>query len=341
MSKSLFISDYSLLNHVTLAHPESAGRLEAILEAFQDSQHKGLLNLSVKRQASLDEIAMVHEPAYINEVLKLKGKTANLDPETQISPGSVDAAILAAGLSLELVEQIISGKTQNGFALIRPPGHHSRPSGAMGFCVFNNIAIATKKALAMGIKRVLILDWDVHHGNGTQEAFYEDDRVLFIDIHQDNLFPQNSGTLKQNGSGKGTGFTVNIPLPPGCADNDYLYIFDQLVEPLALKYQPELILVSAGFDAHESDPLGGMKLTTKGFGLLAERTKHLAESLCGGKIALFLEGGYDPYFLDKNVMECAEVLINKTINVSAEPQIKIASLEVERITKEIYGTYFK
>jgi acetoin utilization deacetylase AcuC-like enzyme len=341
MAKHLFLSDRGMLDHVTHAHPESAGRLEAILEAFEDSTCKEFLDLSIKRHATVDEIALVHERAYVNEVLKLKGKTAYLDPETQISPGSVDAALLAAGLGLELVEQVVNGKVQNGFALVRPPGHHSRPSGAMGFCVFNNIAIAAKRALAMGIKRILILDWDVHHGNGTQEAFYADDQILFIDIHQDNLFPQNSGTLKEGGSGKGAGFTVNIPLPPACVDDDYLSIFDQLVEPLAIKYQPELILVSAGFDAHESDPLGGMKLTTKGFGLLAERAKHLADSLCGGKMILFLEGGYDPYFLAKNVMECAEVLAVKSNRPDRKEKMKTASSEVERIIKEIYGVHFK
>lgn len=341
MSRHLFLSDYSMLNHVTHSHPENSSRLKAILEVMEESLCKEFLDLSVMRNATVDEITRVHEPAYVKNVLALKGLTANLDPETQISPGSVDAALLAAGLGLELVEQIVNGKAQNGFALVRPPGHHSRPSGAMGFCVFNNIAIAAKQAMAMGIKRILILDWDVHHGNGTQEAFYGDDRVLFVDIHQDNLFPQNSGTLKENGSGKGVGFTVNIPLPPACHDGDYLYVFDRLVRPLAVRYQPELILVSAGFDAHRLDPLGGMKLTTEGFSLLAKRTKHLAESLCGGKIALFLEGGYDPYFLAKNVMACAEALANKISQTHPAEKIKMPSRDVERMTKEIYGIHFK
>ncbi|HEV8052374.1 MAG TPA: histone deacetylase, partial [Parachlamydiaceae bacterium] len=284
MAKHLILSDYDMFNHVTRAHPESAGRLLAILEAFEERPCKEFLNLSVKRRATVDEIMQVHEPAYVNDVLALKGRTANLDPETQISPGSVDAALLAAGLCLELADQVVKGKIENGFALVRPPGHHSRPSAAMGFCVFNNIAIACKRALDMGIKRILIFDWDVHHGNGTQEVFYEDERVLFIDIHQENLFPQNSGLIKEIGSGKGLGFTVNLPLPPSCGDNDYLYAFDQIVEPLAVRFRPELILVSAGFDAHESDPLGGMKLTTKGFGLLAARVKRLAEVFCEGKM---------------------------------------------------------
>jgi acetoin utilization deacetylase AcuC-like enzyme len=237
--------------------------------------------------------------------------------------------------------QVVKGKAKNGFAFLRPPGHHSRPSGAMGFCVFNNIAIAAKQALAMGVKRILIFDWDVHHGNGTQEVFYDDDRVLFVDIHQENLFPHNSGAQKEVGNGNGKGYTVNIPLPPLCSDADYLYVFDQLVEPFVDKYQPELILVSAGFDAHESDPLGGMKLTTNGFGLLAERTKRLAEKNCGGKLAMFLEGGYDPYFLAKNVMACAEVLAGKESSDKIPKILKPESKQVENIVKEIYGIHSK
>lgn len=160
----------------------------------------------------------------------------------------------------------------------------------------------------MGVKRVLIFDWDVHHGNGTQEVFYEDSSVLFIDIHQDNLFPSGSGAASEQGQGKGLKATRNIPLLPGCGDAEYLHAFDTVVKPLVDSFRPELILVSAGFDAHESDPLGGMRLTTQGFASLAKKTLLLAEEHAAGKIALFLEGGYNPYFLAKNVLACLKVL---------------------------------
>lgn len=304
----LFLSHQCLLNHDTGDHPENASRLQAILEAFENTPYKNFLNLSCQRHASKKELLLIHDPSYVDFILSLEGKTTHLDPETPLSPQSVKAALAAAGLGLELVEQVISGKVQNGFALLRPPGHHARPSTGMGFCIFNNIAIAAKKALSLGLKRILILDWDVHHGNGTQEAFYDTDAVLFIDIHQDNLFPISSGLLEETGKGPGLGFTKNIPLPAYCKDQDYLSIFETLVHPLALKYQPELILVSAGFDAHESDPLGFMNLTTEGYGLLAMRTKKMAEELCEGRLVFFLEGGYNPFFLGRNVIECAKVL---------------------------------
>lgn len=337
--KHLFLTHLKQLEHGNETHPENSARLQAILDEFATSPYKNLLNLSVDRQATLDELTKVHEKNYVDHVLSLEGQTANLDHETILSKGSVNAALLAAGQGLELVEQVVEGQVQNGFVLVRPPGHHARPACGMGFCVFNNIAIAAKKALSMGIKRILILDWDVHHGNGTQEAFYESDNVLFIDIHQDSLFPVPSGLLQEKGQGKGLGFTVNIPLPPSCHNEDYLYVFDQLVEPLARQYQPELILVSAGFDAHESDPMGFMNLTTQAYGLLTAKTKQLAEEVCKGKLVLFLEGGYNPFFLAKNVMECVRVLVGESISNDLE---KLSpSKKVETLVKEIYESYFR
>lgn len=335
MSKHLFLSHHSLLDHHgTSRHPENSSRLQAILEAFAFSPFNQFLNLSCARQATVDELLLIHDQSYIDLVLSLDGKRACLDPETPISPGSVKAALLAAGLGLEVVEQIVGNRIQNGFALLRPPGHHARPSLGMGFCIFNNIAIAAKKALSQGIKRILILDWDVHHGNGTQEAFYDTDSVLFIDLHQENLFPVSSGLISEKGKDRGLGSTVNIPLPPHCRDEDYLYIFDAVVSPLALKYEPELILVSAGFDAHESDPLGFMKLTTEGYGLLTKRVINLAHKVCGGRLAFFLEGGYNPYFLAKNVMECVQALCQPSSSEEIRPLLP--SKEVVALIEKHY-----
>jgi len=298
MKKLLLLSNTALLDHCVLSHPENSQRLKAILEGLKNSSY---LDLSVERLATFEELTSVHTPSYIEKVFSLDGKEGSLNEETLVTTGSVKAAKMAAGIGLELVESILNEKIQAGFALVRPPGHHARPSEGMGFCIFNNIAIAAKKALSLGLKRVLILDFDVHHGNGTEEMFLGDDRVLFIDLHQDNLFPVGSGE-------KSIGNIVNIPLPADSTDENYLTVFDTVVKPLALKYEPELILVSAGFDAHESDPLGFMKITTEGYGLLVSKIKDLASAVCGGKLLFFLEGGYDTHCLAKNVLESVRVL---------------------------------
>lgn len=292
-----------MLDHGITPHPEHAGRLQAILAALQDSPY---LDLSDVCPATKEELALVHNPAYIDQVLACEGRYQAIDSETVITPGTVKAALTAAGIGIELVQKVIKGEIENGFALVRPPGHHAEPQIGMGFCIFNNIAIAAKKALSLGLKRVMILDWDVHHGNGTQKAFYESDQLLFIDLHQDNLYPKNSGLLEETGSGKGKGFTVNIPLPDSCRNDDYLYIFEKIIKPKALAFKPELILVSAGFDAHESDPLGSMQLTTEGFGRLTTAVK----SLLPGRLLLFLEGGYNVPCLAQNVVECSSRLIS-------------------------------
>lgn len=338
-TKHLFLSHECLLNHGIQNHPEYAGRLEAILEAIKESRYLSFANLSCDRTATFEDICEGHDHNYVKQVLSFEGKHGIIDSETILTPGSVRAALTAAGIGIELIEKIIFGSIQNGFALVRPPGHHAIRRTGMGFCFFNNIAIAAKKALSLGLKRILILDWDVHHGNGTQDIFYEDDRVLLIDIHQDNLYPKHSGLKEERGRGKGLGYTVNIPLLPSSGDDDYLYAFDMIVEPIVRRYQPELILVSAGFDAHESDPLGQMKVTTKGFGQLTAKAKGLAEKVCNGKIALFLEGGYNPYFLAKNVIECIDVLTteNSSIEDAIENGPSASTLEIVKDIKSIHA----
>jgi acetoin utilization deacetylase AcuC-like enzyme len=339
MSKTLLLSHCDLLDHGRLDHPESSIRLKTILSAIETSPFKKNLDCSIERLATQGELSQIHTSQYINYVETLDGKEVDLDHETPLSSGSVRAARLAAGLGLEMVERVLVGKVQNGFVLVRPPGHHARPSVGMGFCVFNNIALAAKHALLMGIKRVLILDWDVHHGNGTQEAFYQDDRVLFIDLHQESLFPTTSGFSHELGQGKGYGYTMNVPLPHSCHEGDYLFAIEKLVRPLALKYQPELILVSAGFDAHETDPLGSMSITTKGYGLLTHKVKELANEICGGKMILFLEGGYEPTSLANNVVQCIAELTDSRVEVensytNLEPQE-----EVKVFIQKIYESY--
>lgn len=332
---NLFLTHPVFLEHCYLDHPENALRLQAIIDAFNENPDKYIMTTTIERNATIEELALVHGKEYIDHILSFKGKEVYLDQETVLTKRSVEAALCAVGLGMELVEQIITGKVSNGFAFLRPPGHHARPMLAMGFCIFNNIAIAASKALAMGVKRILIFDFDVHHGNGTQETFYEDDRVMFIDIHQNNLFPINSGTLQETGKGKGKGYTVNIPLPEGCQDHDYLNVIDTIVTPLTLDYQPELILVSAGFDAHKSDPLAFMKLTTQGYADITAKICSLAKQVGHEKIAFFLEGGYNPYFLAKNVMACVENLTS--VNTRHLDKYPASNTYVDHLIKTYYA----
>ncbi len=311
MKKTLIFSHPLFFEHgkdLPFEHPECPARLESILSVLKHSNFGDQLSLEIFRLATHQELSRVHTADYVDQVFSLDGRWGNLDYETSLSPGSVQSALLAVGLGLELVKNIIQGQAKNGFLLARPPGHHALPDRAMGFCIFNSIALAAYSALDQGLERVLILDWDVHHGNGTQKIFYEEDRVLFLDLHQDQLFPEGSGTINEQGEGKGKGFTFNIPLPHSCGDADYFAVLDQLVAPVVQKFKPELILVSAGFDAHQSDPLGSMLLTSTGYGGLAQRVKKLAEDFCQGKLILFLEGGYQPTDLAENVLQCVSVL---------------------------------
>lgn len=306
------VSSLAFLDHGRTEHPEKCERLEQILNIFKQYQGSSQLRLDLDcvRLASKQELQQIHSAAYVDSIFSLEGKTGEVDHETPLSEGSVKAARLAVGLGLGLVEDVLEGKTSNGFLLARPPGHHATPQQGMGFCVFNTIALMATRALELGLERVLILDWDVHHGNGTQAAFYEDNRVLFIDLHQDDLFPNSSGRASERGSGRGFGCTMNIPLPHSCRDADYLRVLSRWVKQRVFDFKPELILVSAGFDAHISDPLGSMSLTTEGYRQMTRLLKSWANELCQGRLILNLEGGYEPEALSQNVLACAEELVS-------------------------------
>jgi acetoin utilization deacetylase AcuC-like enzyme len=242
------------------------------------------------RFASEDELRLAHTGAHVARVLEAAGRpeTVQLGFEAWTGPGTHDAMLLAAGGLLAAVEAVLDGRVDNAFALLRPPGHHAERAASMGFCLFNNTAIAARWAQReRGLERVAIVDWDVHHGNGTEEIFRDDPSVLTISLHQDGLYPPHSGALNSGGEAN-----VNVPLPAGSGDHGYAHAFERVVEPVVRAFGPELLLVGAGQDASATDPLGRMSLTVAGFRALADRAVALAGQLCGGRLVAMLEGGY-------------------------------------------------
>ncbi len=301
------LSDSRFLGHLAgPMHAESPGRLSAILEALRSHEVPGT-QLVTPRPATRAELEQVHTAEHVAAMLALEGKTAQLDPDTGVSPGSIEAALLAAGAGAQAVTSVMRQEATNAFALVRPPGHHAEASHAMGFCLFNNVALAAEAARREGAQRVLILDWDVHHGNGTQNMFWNRRDVLFCSAHQYPYYP-GSGAASEVGEGAGAGFTVNCAMPGGQRDADYGAVFHDVFLPIAQQFRPELILVSAGFDAHRADPIGGMNVTERGFAAMCSAVKSLAQALCGGKLVLLLEGGYDLKALAASAHACVEVL---------------------------------
>lgn len=287
-------------------HPESPGRLRAILELLDRVKVSGT-SRETPREATRDELLAVHDAEHVDHVLSLKGQSAQLDPDTAMSPGSAEAALLAAGAAAQATLEVLEGPATNAFALVRPPGHHAERDRAMGFCLFNNVAVAAEVARKHGAERVLILDWDVHHGNGTQHTFAGRRDVLFCSSHQFPYYP-GTGAPDEVGEGNARGFTVNVALPGGQRDSEYGAVFHDVFLPIARQFKPDLVLVSAGFDPHLADPIGGMNVSERGFAAMASAVKQLATETCGGKLVLLLEGGYDLDGLAQSVHACVEVL---------------------------------
>ena len=251
------------------------------------------VSLLEPRPATNEELGRVHVVEHIALVQRVaQAGGGNLDSDTYVSPRSFDAALVAAGGLVRAVEAVLAGEVENGFALVRPPGHHATPTRSMGFCLFNNVAVAARAALASGrAERILIVDFDVHHGNGTQDVFASDPAVFYISTHQYPYYP-GTGHWSERGSGAGEGSVLDVPLPPGVGDAGYARVFAELVEPLAERFQPDLILVSAGYDAHWNDPLAQMNLSLSGYAWLGRDLVSMAEQLCEGRIVFALEGGY-------------------------------------------------
>jgi len=294
MTRVAVIRDPLYLEHSNgPGHPESRERLEAIDRMLDSFPEPDRLEELAARDARLEELAWVHTPEYIHRIEATQERSFSmLDPDTGAGPESYAAALRAAGGVLQAVDAVLEGGRSGAFALVRPPGHHAEADRAMGFCLFNNVAVAATYALRRhGLERVLIVDWDVHHGNGTMHSFYDRPEVLYFSIHQYPHYP-GTGSVEEIGRGKGAGYTINVPLPGGQGDADYLAVFRQVLLPVAREYAPELILVSAGFDAHQEDPLADMRLSADGFACLTAALRGLAAECCPGRLALALEGGY-------------------------------------------------
>ena len=294
MSKTIILKDEKCIDHVTtLGHPESPQRLKSIYGMLNGDDIKDRFEAVDPRQATKDEIAWNHDPEYIDTIEKTAGKDLiSLDGDTNTSSGSWDASLFAVGAVLEGVDRIMEGKADNGFAIVRPPGHHAENSRAMGFCLFNNIAVGAHYLLKKhGLKKVFIIDWDIHHGNGTQNSFYSSPEVFYFSTHQYPYYP-GTGAENETGAGEGRGYTLNVPLSGGQGDDDYLNIFEEILGPAISRYNPEFILVSAGYDIYFCDPLGTMKVTENGFYRMTEFLKNTAAAECKGRLLLALEGGY-------------------------------------------------
>jgi len=292
MAQTGIVKDKRYLEHDTGGyHVENPERLVHIYQALDDI--KDLFEEIPPRAATREEITAVHDPQYVDRIAATAGKEAHrLDADTVTSAKSYEVSLLAAGGLLAAIDAAMDGLA-NAFALIRPPGHHAERDRAMGFCIFNNIAIGAHYALAQhGLERILIVDWDLHHGNGTQHTFYQDPRVLYFSTHQYPYYP-GTGHYTEIGEGKGRGYTVNCPLSTGCGDADYANLMRHILRPIALAYRPQLILVSAGFDIYYRDPLGGMAVTEGGFARLTDIIMGIAEEVCGGNMVITLEGGYN------------------------------------------------
>lgn len=271
-------------------HPERPERLEAVRRGIRLSGCEDRLVRRTPRPATRDELLRVHTPAHVDRVASSEGRTVRFDPDTQAGPRSYEAALLAAGAVVDAVDRVLDGELDRAFCAVRPPGHHAESDRAMGFCLFNNVAVGAAHALARGLTRVLLVDFDVHHGNGTQAIFYRDPRVLYVSSHEYPFYP-GTGASGEVGEGPGRGFTVNLPLPSGCGDAEYDLVYRELVAPIGRAFAPELVLVSAGFDPHAADPLAGMEVSERGFGSLMRRCLETAAG-AGGRCVVALEGGY-------------------------------------------------
>ncbi|MGH9316966.1 MAG: histone deacetylase family protein [Thermoanaerobaculia bacterium] len=326
----LLYEERFLLHRAPYAHPEHPGRLEAIRAGLEREGLAKRCQSLEARDATKEELASVHTERYI-ELIAATGQRdfSELDPDTYACRDSVAAARLAAGGLAEMAAAVLDGRIANGFALLRPPGHHAEADNAMGFCLFNNVAIAARKAQRLGVGRILIVDWDVHHGNGTQNTFWDDPGVLYFSTHQFPFYP-GTGAILETGGENARGRTVNVPWPAEMGDAEYLAAFDRVLLPVVRSFEPELVLVSCGFDAAKGDLLGQMRVTPDGYAAMTSRLLALA----GGRVALALEGGYNLDAIAAAACACLRILLGE----SPGPQkFGRPSALAERVLDQVIG----
>jgi len=325
------VRDPRYLDHeMEPGHVESPRRLQVIYEMLDGESSLPIVNIE-PRPASREEIGRVHDSRYIDLLESTSRQDWFVfDSDTAARAKTWETSLLAAGGLLRGADLITSGEIPSVLALVRPPGHHAEADRAMGFCFINNIAVAAEHLIrARGLKRILIADWDVHHGNGTERTFYERNDVLYFSTHQVPLYP-GTGAIRFSGFGRGEGYNLNVPLLRGKGDEDFLYVYENLLVPVARQYRPDFILVSAGFDIAAGDPLGGMMVSQKGFRRLAALLRRTAEETCGGHLAIVLEGGYNFEALKNGVKEVLTALSTDSPEASppAEPSAE-TRIEVE------------
>jgi len=321
-------------------HPEHPGRIEAVWQTFEDAGLQSQMQQMTPQAATDEMLLRVHTQKHLDLLKYVAGqdRLAMIDADTYALPVSERIARLSAGGVIGAVEAVAKQEAPNALAAVRPPGHHATPDRAMGFCLLNNVAVAVRHAQALyNIKRVLIVDFDVHHGNGTQDAFYSDDSVLFISTHQHPFYP-GTGAINDIGQGPAKGTTINIPLSQGQGDTNYMRIFREIIWPAARRFQPQLILVSAGFDAHFVDPLASMRLSLQGYAQLCRELLQMANELCGGKIVFVMEGGYDLQALGHGMRNIAHVLLGQDhisdpygLDSAKEPDVQPVLEEIKAI----------
>ena len=294
MNKTGYASDPFYLRHETEPHPENPGRLTAIQNRLESSEFYNNLIPIQPRKATAEEIGMVHDSGYVASVKQsCADEVRNLDADTVISSNSYDTALLSAGAGITAIDQLIDGNIHNAFCAVRPPGHHAEQDHAMGFCLFNNVGIAARYAQkTKGLNKIFIFDWDVHHGNGSQHSFYSDPSIYYSSTHQYPFYP-GTGAREETGTGDGLGTTLNLPMDAYSDDDDYLSAVENKLIPEIQHYKPDLIIISAGFDAHQNDPLAQIQLTTDCFGKMTELLMGIARDVCDGRLLSMLEGGYD------------------------------------------------
>jgi len=338
----LLITSPRFEEHVTPpGHPERMERAHVFDAAAARWIEKGG-RTAPPRSATREELARVHDVAYLDQMEAIAGRAAMLDADTFTSPESQEIALMAAGAATQAADHAVDHH-EAAFALVRPPGHHAERDRAMGFCLYNNVAVAAAHALARGLDRVAIVDFDVHHGNGTQWIFYEEPRVLYVSSHQFPFYP-GTGAADEVGRAAGAGFTFNVPLEAGATDADFRLVYRDAVFPVLDRFAPQLVLVSAGFDAHERDPLAGMRLTTPAFGAMAMELRRVAERCCDGRLAAVTEGGYDVRALADSLRAVIAVLGAET---STDPQWPEGTVEPTRgrtsvnVAKTLLGKYWK